>query len=337
MTVHETDLQLVDALQVNPRAPWVDVGAVLGVSAVTAARRWQRLEEQGLAWVHAAIGPELSMGAILEVKCALNDTEGVARALARFPNIITVGATTGDFQVFAVLLATDLSALMHTLSRDFAPISGAVQIRHNIFRLLYGGVHWRQGLLPPGAARPVEQSPTARSAEQGATARTRGVRPLGVRDRALFGRLNRKGRATPAEIAADLGAAQHTVRRRITELAASRQIIFRCDVARPLFDLPLGVYLQLRAPDTTVGPVAAELGKWRETRLCANTISASNIILVVGLHQLSELEEVQARIVRDFPGVTVEDRRVILRYEKIYGRILDEQGRCTDTIPVDPW
>lgn len=326
--VHETDLQLVDALQVNPRAAWVDVGAVLGVSAVTAARRWNRLEEQGLAWVNAAIGPEQSMGAILEVKCALNDTETVAKALARFPNIITVGATTGDFQVFAVLLATDLSALMNTLTRDFAPISGAIQIRHNIFRLLYGGVHWRQGVLPLGASRIVEPSPAPRPS---------GSRPLGVGDRALFSHLNRAGRATPAEVAAETGAAQHTVRRRINELSASRQIIFRCDVARPLFDLPLGVYLQLRAPDTTVGPVAAEMGKWRETRLCANTISASNIILIVGLHQLSELEEVQSRIVREFPGVTVEDRRVILRYEKIYGRILDEQGRCTATVPVDPW
>lgn len=326
--VHEADLQLVDALQVNPRATWAEVGTTLGVSAVTAARRWNRLEEHGLAWVNAAIDPERSMGAILEVKCALNDTEDVAKELSRAPNIITVGATTGDFQVFAVLLSTGLPELMRTLMRDFVPISGAVQIRHNIFRLLYGGVHWRQGVLSPDESRLMERKPVPKRSS---------VRPLGIEDRDLFSLLNHRGRATPTEIAAELGLAQHRVRRRLGELSASRQIIFRCDVARPLFDLPLGVYLQLRAPDKTVGQVASELGRWRETRLCANTISASNIILIVGLHQLSELEDLQARIVQRFPDVSVEDRRVILKYEKIYGRILDDLGRCVETVPVDPW
>ncbi|GAA3725017.1 DNA-binding Lrp family transcriptional regulator [Spinactinospora alkalitolerans] len=326
--VHETDLQLVDALQVNPRATWAEVGAALGVSAVTAARRWNRLEEQGLAWVNAAIGPERSMGAVLEVRCAPSDTEDVARALARFPNIITVGATTGDFQVFAILLATDLQELMRTLARKFTPVKGAVRIRHNIFRLLYGGVHWRQGVLSPGESRIMEPDPSPNRPR---------VRPLGIEDRALFRHLNRRGRATPTEIAAELGLSQHRVRRRLNELSASQEIIFRCDVARPLFDLPLGVYLQLKAPDTTVGQAASELGRWRETRLCANAISASNIILVIGLHQLSELEEVQSRIAERFPDVSVEDRRVILRYEKIYGRVLDDLGRCVETVPVDPW
>ncbi|WP_067975009.1 Lrp/AsnC family transcriptional regulator [Nocardiopsis trehalosi] len=326
--VHEADLQLVDALQVNPRATWAEVGAALGVSAVTAARRWARLEDRGLAWVNAAIGPERSLGAVLEVTCAPSDTEEVARTLARFPNIITVGSTTGDFQVFAILLAADLPQLMRTLATRFSPVAGAVRVRHNIFRLLYGGVHWRQGVLSPDESRSVAPHP--------APDRPR-IRPLGPGDRALFRHLNRRGRATPVEAAAELGLPVHRVRRRLADLIAAREVIFRCDVARPLFDLPLGVFLQLRAPDATVAHVAAELGRWRETRLCANTISAANLVLVVGLHQLAELEEVQARIAHRFPDVTVEDRRVILRYEKIYGRLLDDRGRCVATVPVDPW
>jgi len=327
--VHEADLQLVDALQVNPRATWAETGAALGVSAVTAARRWNRLADRGLAWVSAAIAPEQSMGAVIEVTCVPNDTQTVARALARFPNIITVGSTTGDFQVFALLLATDLQELMRILATKFTPITGVVRIRHSIFRRLYGGVHWRQGVLSPDESKSMERNPPPDRASP--------IRPLGIGDRALFRYLNHRGRATPAEIASKLGLAPHRVRRRLGELSTSRQIIFRCDVARPLFDLPLGVYLQLKAPDTTVGRAASELGRWRETRLCAHTISASNIILVIGLHQLSELEEVQTRIAERFPDVSVEDRRVILTYEKIYGRILDDLGRCVETIPVDPW
>ncbi|MGW1327901.1 AsnC family protein [Streptomyces antibioticus] len=46
----ETDLQFIPALQIHPRAPWSLVGAVLGVSPATVARRWARLNDAGLAW-----------------------------------------------------------------------------------------------------------------------------------------------------------------------------------------------------------------------------------------------------------------------------------------------
>jgi hypothetical protein len=39
----EFDLALIDALQTRARMPWAGLGAVLGVSASTVARRWERL------------------------------------------------------------------------------------------------------------------------------------------------------------------------------------------------------------------------------------------------------------------------------------------------------
>src|ERR1044071_8497969 len=47
----ELDLALVAALQAAPRADWQRVGQVLGVAGSTAARRWGRLTESGLAWL----------------------------------------------------------------------------------------------------------------------------------------------------------------------------------------------------------------------------------------------------------------------------------------------
>ncbi|MDH6576360.1 NAD kinase [Kitasatospora sp. MAP5-34] len=51
--VDELDLALVNALQLQPRAPWSLLGQTLGISPVTAARRWRRLSEAGIAWVTA--------------------------------------------------------------------------------------------------------------------------------------------------------------------------------------------------------------------------------------------------------------------------------------------
>jgi DNA-binding Lrp family transcriptional regulator len=43
----EADVALLDALHTNPRASFEWLGAALGVTAVTAARRCRRLAEQG--------------------------------------------------------------------------------------------------------------------------------------------------------------------------------------------------------------------------------------------------------------------------------------------------
>ncbi|MFD8216034.1 AsnC family protein [Streptomyces sp. NPDC059697] len=77
MELDELDRGVVHALQIHPRAPWTLVGEVLGVNPVTAARRWHRLEEAGLAWVTAC--PRLSNSRIVVTGVVEVDTEpGVA-------------------------------------------------------------------------------------------------------------------------------------------------------------------------------------------------------------------------------------------------------------------
>ncbi|MFC4468616.1 hypothetical protein ACFPH6_29490 [Streptomyces xiangluensis] len=75
----------MNALQIHPRASWTLVGDVLGVNPVTAARRWRRLKEAGLAWVTAY--PRLSdsrivVSAVVEVDTEPGAAQDVARALA---------------------------------------------------------------------------------------------------------------------------------------------------------------------------------------------------------------------------------------------------------------
>ncbi|MBD4448195.1 AsnC family transcriptional regulator, partial [Xanthomonas citri pv. citri] len=49
----ELDRRLVNVLQIDPRASWAKVGKVLGVSPTTVAHRWQRLVDDGIAWITA--------------------------------------------------------------------------------------------------------------------------------------------------------------------------------------------------------------------------------------------------------------------------------------------
>ena len=61
----ELDRRLVNVLQIDPRASWAKVGKVLGVSPTTVAHRWQRLVDDGIAWITACPNLNQQMMAIV--------------------------------------------------------------------------------------------------------------------------------------------------------------------------------------------------------------------------------------------------------------------------------
>jgi DNA-binding Lrp family transcriptional regulator len=106
MELDELDRGVVHVLQIHPRAPWTLVGEVLGVNPVTAARRWHRLEEAGLAWVTAY--PRLSDSRIVVTGVVEVDTEpGSPRtwpmALAADPAVANVKLTAGGRDLVAAV------------------------------------------------------------------------------------------------------------------------------------------------------------------------------------------------------------------------------------------
>ncbi len=93
----------------------------------------------------------------------------------------------------------------------------------------------------------------------------------------------------------------------------------------------------LKAPPAIAQHVAGMLGKWRSTRFCAAMIGATNIIHIVGLHDLLDADRTLDRLQEEHPEVEVLDRRIVTRMAKIYGHVLDAEGRSDHIIPVDPW
>lgn len=65
----ELDRRLINVLQIDPRATWAKVGKILGMSPTTVAHRWQRLVDDGIAWITACPNLDQQMTAIVEVDC----------------------------------------------------------------------------------------------------------------------------------------------------------------------------------------------------------------------------------------------------------------------------
>ncbi|MET9292203.1 AsnC family transcriptional regulator [Streptomyces sp. NPDC003077] len=104
----EVDRQLVHALQLDGRAPFSRIAAVLGVSDQTVARRYSRLRTSGLITVRGLTDP-LRLGEVewlVRVQCTPDAAAAVAEALARRPDTAWVSLMSGGTEITAVCRAT---------------------------------------------------------------------------------------------------------------------------------------------------------------------------------------------------------------------------------------
>ncbi|MGR6320634.1 Lrp/AsnC family transcriptional regulator [Micromonospora soli] len=327
----ETDLELIDALQINPRASWVDVGAAIGADPVTASRRWQRLTNTGQAWTTVALGQRqmhaMSM-AFLEIDCEAGTAVEVADALATAGHLITVQHVAADHDLFVIAVAASMPALADYLLTDLPRVPGVAKVRtHVATRIFEASCRWRLRVLSPRSANRLARRPIPPAS----TSRMDDI------DRLLFQALLADGRAGYAELAGVIGMSERTVQRKLSRLVAASDIDFRCDLARSHAGWHSSAVLWLRMPDGLLEETGRALLDWPETRTCAALAGARNMLLTVGLHGVADLHPLVVRLEERFPYLIVADRQIVLRQSKLYGRALDPFGRCTGVVPVDPW
>lgn len=323
------DIEVANALQVSPRVTWSVVGSALGLSEATVSRRWRDLSSRGMSWTSSALHASSSIGAFVEIRSKKAVQSEIVHALSRHPDVITVGQTTGDTNIFCITIATTLEGVLATLNDGLPELASAEYVRSSLFAQIAGGIEWSQGVISPATERrilktgmPVDDAPTIKL--------TRG-------DREIFLALAHDGRKSLSSLESTLQRSAAGIRKRIEELIKSRALVFRADVARPLFDQPISLLLSLKVDPSEANHVAQRLGVWRETRFCAAVSGSANLILIVGVHDLVNAERILTQIVAEFPTIEVKDQKICTRFSKIYGRLLDSHGRGIDVIPVDPW
>jgi DNA-binding Lrp family transcriptional regulator len=328
--VDELDVALLDALHVNPQVSFEELGRVLDISPVTAARRWRRLVATGRAWVSSAIGPRLPVkAALFEAECKPGAAQSVATEFASMPKVFSVNITTGKNNIYALLVAADQPLLSELIVDVLPAVPGLLRVQSSLITELFSGTRWRLGGLSPDQARAVAPEPAT-------TAR---VHEFDEFDRELFLALQRDGRLSCRDLAAAVGQSESAVRRRLGVLTRSGLLAFRTDFARVEAGWVTGVAVKLRVSGSPVEAVGRTLVQYPETRFCAATVGgdAASMFVTMQLHELSALDAVICRLLAEYPGVAVLDTRVVLRFVKSWGRLLGPDGHAREIVPVDPW
>lgn len=326
----ELDLTLVDALQAAPRAPWSRIGRALGVDATTAARRWERLRTNGLAWISAYDSAKSATVAYVEIRCRPWAMESIGAALAGMPWVFSVDETAGDFDLLASVVAADLPALGRSVRGVIGGLKGVRSTRTRLAITLYSeGGDWRMRAMEPSGhaelGTPRTSRPTVHSAHMH-------HRPPPA-DQALLEALGRDGRLGYTDLGAMAGMSEHTARRRLQRMIRDQDITFRCDLAHPLAGLSTVVLYRTGVPHTHLEATGNALARMEEVRLAVSVSGSDNLLVMAWLRGLYAIDPFEAHLAERFPRLKVSDRTVFLHSRKRMGRLLDATGRAIGHVP----
>jgi DNA-binding Lrp family transcriptional regulator len=338
-SVDALDLDITDALQVDPRVPWPVVGELVERSGVSVSRRWRRLVANSLAWTGIALHPAASQGAFVEMSCWSENFDAVVEALSEHPDVITVGSTSGDFNLYCIVIGVTLEGVLNRTDWGMPELRMCERARINLFHQIAGGVDWRQGIIDLESWRNKggSRSVAVKEFERARNATGESSIAPSVRYRKLFLSLSADARRPLKDVAAEMGTSAPVVARMLGKLIDERQVVFRCDIARPAFDFPIAMVLSLKVAPEHAEELAFRIGAWKETRFCASVASTANLIVVAGLRSLDEGESFMVKAAGLDHAVEVVQRSISTRTFKVYGRLLDETGKSIRHIPVDPW
>lgn len=329
----ERDLELINALQVAPRARWGDLSEVLGVHPTTLSRRWEQLTDAGMARVSSAPGPTLLQVmdlAFVELTCQNNQVQEVVEQLIPNQQVMSIHFIAGPGHLLLTVAAAERS-LSNFLLTTIGGLNGVLHYSvRSITSQLIGAHRWHFRALPAAKLRRLSQldREATKAGEGGSLA-------MDAPNQALMGALWMDGRTSLRDLADIAGISPVAAARRVGRLIGGGYITMRCDVARigagrshsailwgslPPDRLP-------RTADAIQDRVAALRGMFTVT-------GANNIHIAVWLNNPMDLLHVEQQLLDAIDGLIVVDRRIVLRIFKFNGVRLNEDGTLGQVIPL---
>jgi DNA-binding Lrp family transcriptional regulator len=326
----ELDYRMLNALQIQPRAPWALLASVLDTDPATIARRWERLSRSGTAWVtcEPPLEPATAV-ALVEVDCQPGAVIAIATQLAKDPEAISIDITAGARDLVVTVAASTQDALnRYILDRlNFLPHVHRVRSHLNITSYTRAS-QWRLRALDRAQAARLSMRP--RTTDQ---SRLDGV--LDNCDWDIVTALNADGRATTTDLAVAVGVSTSTAHRRLHRLLAQRGVQLRCDLARTISGWTTSTWLFLSCPAASRAGTGRALAKIPEVRATFSTAGPYNLVLSLWLRSLSDLESLETQLTTKAPHIDIVDRAVVMRPIKLLGRILDPAGYAAGVVPCD--
>jgi DNA-binding Lrp family transcriptional regulator len=312
-TLDELDRKLLQALQLDGRAPFSRIAAVLGVSDQTIARRYKRLRGSGDLRV-LGMTDESRVGRtmwVVRLHCTPDGADRLAGALARRADTIYVAIISGGTEITCAMRPRSdrerdellLDRLHHT--PRVVGISA-----HCVLNSFYGG--------PAGTLNKI----SALSREEEAALRLVPAEPpegpLAVTeaDETLLKVLQRDGRATMSELQAASGLSEDAVRRRLAHLRDTGVLYFDVQYTQRLLGQNVTAMLWLSVAPGVLSDVGTAIAGHRQVSFAVAVTGHANIFAVLVCRDTRELYAYLSEEIGALDGVQAVETALVLRHIK---------------------
>ncbi|MFC0042210.1 Lrp/AsnC ligand binding domain-containing protein [Actinomadura rayongensis] len=327
--IDEIDLAVVHAVERSPRASWAVIGSLVGIDASTAARRWERLEDAGVAWVtcYPVLVSSLA-AAVVALTCAPDAATRVAETIARDPQALFVDVTTGAADVLVTVGADGIAALSSYVLDRLGGTPGVTSVQtHPILVVHAEGNFVGAGSLDSAALHSLPVPEHGRLG--GASA------AIGDLDRAICDALSRDGRRPVSALARDVDAAEATVRRRLARLTRLGAVRMMVEMATSRTATPLTAWYSARVPGRRRDATARALAALPTVKAVTSVAGPDNIIFKATFRDLADIHTFDTRLNENLPDLETTDRKVVLRPVRIMSRLVDPGGHAREVVSTD--
>ncbi|MEW1658365.1 MULTISPECIES: Lrp/AsnC family transcriptional regulator [unclassified Streptomyces] len=307
------DRRLIQALQIDGRAPFSRIAAVLGVSDQTIARRYTRHRGSGGLRVLGLAEPR-ALGEVewmVRVQCAPDAALPIAEALARRPDTSWVSLMSGGTEIAAVCRVSGSehgdALLLQKLPRTPSVVGVTA---HCLLHVFYGG---RQSMISKSGVLTEEEAARLSPPPPGAPS---GPVALDDADRRLFEALGRDGRAPLGELAAATGWSPTTVRRRLESLRADGVLYYDVDYAADQYGYGVMVALWLSVAPAELAATGEALAAHPEVAFAGATTGPHNLFASVLCRDTGALYTYLTTRVAGLPGVRTMESAPRIRHIK---------------------
>jgi DNA-binding Lrp family transcriptional regulator len=313
--------QIIHALQIDGRAAFNRIAAVLGVSEQTVARRYRRMRADGVIRVVGLLDP-VRMGqtmATVRIQCRPGTAAKLADALARRDDVAWVSLTSGGTEIVCSVRSRSIEQRDELLLQRLPSTSAVLGVSAHATLHRFVGMraddwvgHGR--LLNRRQIRQLTGPSTAPPSD-----------PVAVEadDRPLLDALARDGRASYARLATVSGWSEGRVARRVANLRASGLVFFDVDLAIQLLGFRTMAHLWLTVAPADLAEVGETIARHPEAAGVSAVTGTANLWASVVCRDADDLYRYVTARIGAIPAVRQLEISPTLRQIKHAGSLLD--------------
>ncbi|MFJ8862805.1 Lrp/AsnC family transcriptional regulator [Streptomyces sp. NPDC102451] len=312
-TLDALDLKLLQALELDGRAPFSRIAQVLGVSDQTVARRVRRLRTTARLRVTGMVD-DSRLGRsswIVRLGCTRGTAARLAATLAGRPDTHYVDLVAGGTEVVCAISPRSRQERDELLLERLQRTPGVTSVEaHCILRAYYGNaLRWLRKISALG---PDEETALRAPAPEPTTEPV----TLDAEDQTMLEVLRRDGRATLTELQDATGLSETVARRRLERLRASGVLYLAIEYDHE----PLGHGVEALCWLTVAPHALAESGQavaaHPQVRFAAAVTGRSNLVISVLCRTTDDLYTFLGEKIGTLAGVQAAETVVTLRRVK---------------------